>query len=42
MLKSANNNDISHITNVLNEYGANGWEVCSVELDRYLLKRKIE
>lgn len=42
MLKGANNNEISRITNVLNQYGANGWEVCSVELDRYLLKRKIE
>ena len=31
-----------YITGILNEYGADGWEVCGVELDRYLLKRKIE
>ena len=34
--------EMKDITELLNEYGADGWEVCSVELDKYLLKRKIE
>lgn len=43
MLKYASNDsETSYITNALNEEGANGWEVCGVEFDRYLLKRKIE
>ena len=35
-------NEMDYITELLNEYGADRWEVCGVELDKYLLKRKIE
>ena len=39
---ASSENEKKYITEILNEYGADGWEVCGVELDRYLLKRKIE
>ena len=39
---ASSENEKKYITEILNEYGADGWEVCGFELDRYLLKRKIE